>query len=50
MTDNVIGDEGAKTMSEGLKANSALKELNLYCEEERKRKKKKERKMKKIIE
>ena len=28
-------------MSEGLKANAALKELNLCCEEERKEKEKK---------
>ena len=34
MTVNGIGDEGAKTMSEGLKANTALKELNLQCEDE----------------
>ena len=34
MIDNEIGDEGAKTMSEGLKANTALKELNLEREDE----------------
>ena len=26
---NIIGDEGAKTIGEGLKANSSLKEINL---------------------
>ena len=36
MTVNDIGDEGAKALSEGLKANTALKELNLECEDEEK--------------
>ena len=35
MTDNGTGDEGAKSMSEGLKVNTALKELDLWGEEER---------------
>ena len=46
MTGNGIGDEGAKAISEMLKVNSTLTELNLRGEEERKerreRKKKKE--------
>ena len=37
MTDNRIGDEGAKALSEMLKLNTTLKFLNLSCEEERKR-------------
>ena len=36
MTDNEIGVEGAKAMSEMLKVNSTLTTLNLGCEEERK--------------
>ena len=36
MTGNVVGDEGAKAMSEMLKVNTVLTELNLECEEERK--------------
>ena len=36
MTDNKIGDEGAKAMSEMLKVNSTLTSLNLASEEERK--------------
>ena len=35
MTDNGIGDEGAKTMSEILKVNTTLKELDLGGEEEK---------------
>ena len=31
-----IGDEGAKSLCEGLKFNSTLTELNLKSEEERK--------------
>ena len=34
MTDNKIGDEGAKSMSEVLKRNTTLKSLGLGCEEE----------------
>ena len=33
MTGNGIGDEGAKAMSEMLKVNSTLTELDLGCEE-----------------
>ena len=41
MTDNGIGDEGAKSMSEMLKSNTTLTSLNLSGEEEgRKRKRK----------
>ena len=36
MTDNWIGDEGARSMSETLKVNTALTALNLWGEEERK--------------
>ena len=36
MTDNGIGDEGAKAMSEMMKVNNTLTELNLGCEEKRK--------------
>ena len=32
-TDNNIGDEGARMISEGLKCNSTLTELNLSCDE-----------------
>ena len=49
MTDNVIGDEGAKAMSEMMKVNNTLTTLNLRSDEERKekekRKKKKEERM-----
>ena len=41
MTDNRIGDEGAKSLSSMLKVNSTLTTLILFCEEERKRKRKK---------
>ena len=34
MTDNKIGVEGAKSLSEMLKVNTTLKELNLESEEE----------------
>ena len=44
MTDNEIGDEGAKAMSEMLKVNSTLTTLDLRCEEERKEKRRKKRK------
>ena len=44
MTGNRIGDEGAKAMSEMLKVNSTLTELDLGCEEERKEKEEKEKK------
>ena len=45
MTDNEIGDEGAKAMSEMLKVNTTLTSLNLGSEEERKdREEKKEKK------
>ena len=37
MTDNGIGDEGAKSMSEMLKVNTTLTELDLSCEERKKR-------------
>ena len=43
MTDNGIGDEGAKSMSSMLKVNSTLTSLNLRSEEERKEKRKKEK-------
>ena len=33
MTGNKIGNEGAKAMSEMLKVNKTLTELNLLCEE-----------------
>ncbi len=36
MTDNGIGDEGAKSMSEMLRVNTTLTSLNLRCEEEKK--------------
>ena len=38
-----IGDEGAKGLSEGLKVNTTLTELNLKSEEERDRKKREEK-------
>ena len=44
MTGNEIGDEGAKAMSEVLKVNTTLKELDLSGDEERKRKEKGKRK------
>ena len=44
MTDNRIGAEGAKAMSEMLKVNNTLTELNLESEEERKEREEKEKK------
>ena len=44
MTGNGIGDEGAKAMSEMMKVNSTLTELNLECEKERKEREEKEKK------
>ena len=46
MTDNKIGDEGAKAMSEMLKVNTTLTSLDLRGEEE-KRGREKEKKEKK---
>ena len=46
MTDNGIGVEGAKAMSEMLKVNTTLTELNLDGEEERKKREEKEKKKK----
>ena len=43
MTDNEIGDEGAKAMSEMLKVNTTLTELYLGGEEERKEREEKEK-------
>ena len=43
MTDNKIGTEGARALSEGLKVNKTLTWLNLGCKEERKRKDKEEK-------
>ena len=40
MTDNQIGDEGAKAVSEMMKANTTLTSLDLSSEEERKWKEK----------
>ena len=34
-TDNKIGDEGASAISESLKINTTLTELNLRCDETR---------------
>ena len=47
MTDNEIGAEGAKAMSEMLKVNSTLTTLNLWSEEERKEREEKERERRK---
>ena len=44
MTDNQIGDEGAKAMSEMLKVNTTLTSLYLLGEEERKEREEKEKK------
>ena len=44
MTDNLIGVEGAKSMSEMLKVNTTLTSLNLFCAEEEKRKEKEKEK------
>ena len=46
MADKKIGDEGAKAMSEMLKVNTALKELYLISEEERKGRRERKRKRK----
>ena len=37
MTEDGIGDEGAKSMSEMLKVNTTLTKLDLGCEEKKKR-------------
>ena len=42
MTDNDIGDEGAKSMSEMLKSNTTLTSLDLGCEEEAGKREKRE--------
>ena len=47
MTGNWIGVEGAKAMSEMVKMNSTLTELDLGCEEERKEKEEKEKERRK---
>ena len=47
MTGNDIGDEGAKSMSEMLKVNSALTTLILEREEERKEREEKEKEKRK---
>ena len=44
MTDNEIGVEGAKSLSEILKVNTTLTTLNLRSEEERKEKEKRKKK------
>ena len=46
MTDNEIGDEGAKAMSEMMKVNTTLTTLDLSCEEERKKREKRKKKKK----
>ena len=46
MTGNEIRAEGAKAMSEMLKVNNTLTELNLGCEEERKERRERKRKKK----
>ena len=46
MTENRIGDEGAKAMSEMLKVNSTLTTPNLRGEEERKERRERKRKKK----
>ena len=33
-TENWIGDEGARALSEALKTNTTLQSLNLWCEQE----------------
>ena len=43
MTVNVIGDEGAKSISEVLKTNTTLTSLDLWSQEEGRVKKKTER-------
>ena len=44
MTDNGIGGEGAKGLSEMLKVNTTLTSLDLSCEEEKRKMKRKEKK------
>ena len=39
-TDKLIGDEGIKTLSDGMKVNTTLTTLNLKSEEEKKGKEK----------
>ena len=36
-TDNIIGDTGATSLSEALKSNATLIELDLNCEDKRKK-------------
>ena len=48
MTDNQIGDEGAKAVSEMMKANTTLTSLDLSSEEERKKGKEKEEKKRRM--
>ena len=43
MTDNGIGGEGAKALSEMLKVNTTLTWLGLGCEKERKKERKKKK-------
>ena len=43
MTENGIGVEGAKAMSEALKVNTTLKELKLGCDKQRKERKERKR-------
>ena len=43
MTGNKIGDEGAKALSEMLKVNATLTELNLHCQEKKKKQEKEKR-------
>ena len=43
MTDNEIGDEGAKAMSEMLKMNATLTSLDLSGEEEERKEKRKKK-------
>ena len=43
MTDNWIGDEGAKALGEMLKVNTTLTSVNLYGEEEERKGKEKEK-------
>ncbi len=45
-TGNQIGDEGASAISESLKINTTLTELNLDCDETKKQQMKNKRKMK----
>ena len=45
MTDNGIGDEGAKSMSEAMKSNTTLTSLDLECEEEEREREREKREM-----